>query len=227
MTLLERSRLPLTAEVSGLPAPPNVPLAVVRTLPTQRSDAQIVEGLRARAPWAQAALFDRYGAEVERVLRRVLGQDRHTDLADVVHDTFLQAFVSVRQLRDAEALRGWLRSVATHTALRTIRSRSRRRWLRFYAPEELPDYPTEPQPEEREACQRTYRLLERLRAEERVAFALRYLEGCEIAEVAALCEASVSTIKRRLRRAEQRFAELAQRDDVLRHWFEEGDRWNR
>ncbi len=186
-----------------------------------------MEGLRDGASWARAALFDRYGAEVERVLRRILGQDRHTELADVVHDTFVQAFTAVANLRDAEALRAWIRSVATHTAFKTIRSRSRRRWLRFHPPDELPEPATTTEPELREACRRTYRVLDRLRAEERVPFALRYLEGCEIAEVAALCDTSVSTVKRRLRRAEQRFAQLAGGDAVLRQWLEESDRWNR
>jgi RNA polymerase sigma-70 factor (ECF subfamily) len=214
--------------VTGSPSAARDPaLAVVHPLPTQRSDADIVSGLRDGASWAQAALFDRYGGEVERVLRRVLGQDRHTELADVVHDTFVQAFASAHHLRDAEALRGWLRSVATHTACKTIRSRSRRSWLRFYAPEELPEARTEPDPEAREACRRTYRVLERMKAEERVVFALRYIEGCEVAEVAALCSVSLSTIKRRLRRAEQRFAALAQGDDVLRHWLEEGGQCSR
>jgi RNA polymerase sigma-70 factor (ECF subfamily) len=196
-------------------------------LPTHRSDADIVAGLRDGAAWAKAALFDRYGADVERVLRRVLGRDRHTELADVVHDTFIQAFTSVDKLRDAEALRAWIRSIATYTAFKTIRSRSRRRWLRFYAPEEMPEPSTEIRPEAREACARTYRVLDRMKAEERVPFALRYIDGCEIAEVAALCDASISTVKRRLRRAEQRFAQLARGDAVLRDWFEEGGRWNR
>jgi len=216
----------LVSAVSGTPVSPS-PLAVVRALPTHRSDTEIVAGLRDGAQWAQSALFDRYAPDVERVLRRVLGNDRHTELADVVHDTFVQAFASVHKLRDAEALRAWIRSIATFTAFRTIRSRTRRRWLRFYAPEELPEPANEANPEAREACQRTYWVLDRMQAEERVPFALRYIEGCEIAEVAALCDASISTVKRRLRRAEQRFAQLARGDDVLRHWFEEGGRWTR
>jgi RNA polymerase sigma-70 factor (ECF subfamily) len=225
MTLRSSQRIPLVVIVSGLPAAPPA-LAVVRALPTQRSDTEVVNGLREGAPWARAALFDRYGADVERTLRRVLGHDRHTELADVVHDTFLQAFASVQKLRDAEALRAWMRSIATHTALRTIRSRSRRGWLRFHPPEELPEVSNDPQPEARDACHRTYRVLDRMKAEERVAFALRYLEGCEVAEVATLCGTSVSTLKRRLRRAEQRFVQLASGDEVLRHWIEEGGRWN-
>jgi RNA polymerase sigma-70 factor (ECF subfamily) len=36
---------------------------------------------------------------------------------------------------------------------------------------------------------------------------------------------SLATIKRRLAKAEKRFAAAAQRDNVLREWLEEGGRW--
>jgi RNA polymerase sigma-70 factor (ECF subfamily) len=60
---------------------------------------------------------------------------------------------------------------------------------------------------------------------ERVVFALRYVDGMELSPIAVACEISLATVKRRLARAEQRFAAAARRDNVLRAWLEEGNRW--
>ena len=61
--------------------------------------------------------------------------------------------------------------------------------------------------------------------DERVAFVLRYVEGMDLGQVAETCRVSLSTIKRRLARAEGRFARAAKRDEVLTTWLEEGGRW--
>lgn len=199
--------------------------AVVRRLPSSRDDAALVEGLRQGTEWARAELFDRFGPEVERMVRRVLGTERHTEIADVVHDAFVQALGGLGELRDATALGAWLRSVAVRTAYKAIRSRIRRRWLRFVPPEELPEPADLPDPEGREACRRTYIVLDQLSAEDRLVFALRYIDGRELGEVAALCQMSLSTTKRRLARAEERFLRLSRRDAVLRRCIAEGGRW--
>jgi RNA polymerase sigma-70 factor, ECF subfamily len=199
---------------------------VVTPLPAVRDDQALVAGLRAGETWARAAFFDRHAPDVERILRRILGREVHMDMADLVHDTFVQALASLEHLRDPGALRGWMQSIAAHTAYRTIRSRRVRRWLRFWEPEQIPDVPVDDvDPAVREAYRRTYQALDRLPAEERVAFVLRHIEGMDLGQLAETCGVSLSTIKRRLTRAEARFRRAAERDEVLRVWIEEGDRW--
>jgi RNA polymerase sigma-70 factor (ECF subfamily) len=199
---------------------------VVRELPLVRDGAALVEGLRAREPWARAALFERYAPTVERIIRRIVGQDRHTEIADLVHDAFVQALASIDRIRDPMALPAWMQTVAAHAAHRAIRARRARRWLRFWAPDEVPEPVVDGlSPEVCQAYQRTYALLDRMPASERVAFTLRHVEGMELAQLAQVCEVSLATIKRRLASAEARFAAAARRDPVLRAWLEEGGRW--
>jgi len=198
----------------------------VRALPFVRDDAALVAGLRAGEPWARAALFDRYAPHVERILRRVLGHERHAEMADLVHDAFVQALVSIDGLRDAAALLAWMQTIAARTAYRTIRARKAQRWLRFWAPSDVPEVTVEGvDPDVLEAHRRVYGVLDRMPAEERVIFALRYIDGMELERIAALREVSLATIKRRLARADERFARAAERDEVLRPWLSEGGRW--
>ena len=62
---------------------------------------------------------------------------------------------------------------------------------------------------------------EQLPAKERVVFALRFIEGMDVTEVAALCEISPATVKRRTQSAQERFWRLAGRDPVLKEWRED------
>lgn len=198
------------------------------TAERQRSNQELVDGLRAGESWARDALFDRYAALVERTLRRVLGRELHVDLADLIHDCFVQSLASLKRLREADALPGWIRSIAVHVAYRSIRARRARSWLMFWEPAAIPDVPAEEaDPEVRDAYVRTYAVLDRLGADDRIAFVLRHVEGLELEELAEACGVSLSTIKRRLARAEQRFAAHATRDPVLREWLEGGKRWTR
>jgi len=199
---------------------------VVRKLPFVRDDAALVVGLRAGEAWARAALFDRYAPVVERILRRILGHDRRVDFADLIHDAFVQALASIDALRDAEALPAWMQTIAARTAYRAIRARRLRRWLCFWEPNEIPEI-VDPgiDPDVLEAHQRTYAILDALPAALRVAFALRHIEGMELEQVAEILSVSRSTAKRRIARAEQRFARAAERDPALRPWLVEGGRW--
>lgn len=186
-------------------------------------DAKLLAGLRDGEAWARLALFDRHARHVERILARVLGRD--AELADVLHDTFVQAYASVGSVRDAGAIKAWLSSVAVFTARGVIRRRKLRRWLRFWDPAELPEIeaPTATDAT-REALARTYAILDELPADERIAFTLRFVEGMDLTEVAAACRCSLATIKRRLARAEKAFVERAKQDPMLGERIEAG-RW--
>jgi RNA polymerase sigma-70 factor (ECF subfamily) len=72
----------------------------------------------------------------------------------------------------------------------------------------------------------TYLVLNELPADERIAFALRFIDGMELVELAEACCTSVATVRRRLRRAEERFVRKARRYPVLSARIEGGSRWS-
>jgi RNA polymerase sigma factor (sigma-70 family) len=67
----------------------------------------------------------------------------------------------------------------------------------------------------REALARFYKILDRIRPRDRVAFVLRFVEGMGVAEVATAVGVSVPTARRCFTRAWERFTLLAGRDPFL------------
>jgi RNA polymerase sigma-70 factor (ECF subfamily) len=184
-------------------------------------DAALVAGLRQRAVAAPAALFQRYGRDVQRVLGRILGVD--AELPDLVQDVFLRALEGIDRLEDPAKLRAWLISTAVYAGREQIRRRSRRWWPRLLPRERLPEVAAEPADlAAREALRITYLLLDKLPPDDRVAFALHTFDGMELTEVASACGVSLATIKRRIARGRERFLALASVHPALRDWIDGG-----
>jgi RNA polymerase sigma-70 factor (ECF subfamily) len=193
-----------------------VAAAVIR-LRRPESDEALVSSLRSGRSEAGQALFDSYGEYVRKILTRVLGPD--PDVADLTQDVFLAALESVHKLQNPKALRGWLAQIAVFHARHRIRDRKQWSIVRFLAPAELPPGRARQHDfEGSEALRAAYRLLASLRADDQIAFALRFVEGMDLAEVAATCRVSLATVKRRLARAEARFLELARLEPSLVEW---------
>jgi RNA polymerase sigma-70 factor (ECF subfamily) len=187
-------------------------------------DVALVEAFRRGDPVARAALYDRYADHVHRVLYRVLGFDR--DLGDLHHDVFVRALGSLGRLEDPAALKAWLTMIAVHVARSAITRRRRRSWLWFLPSDEVPEVEAaDATGEVRDALRATYVALDTLPPDERIAFALRFVEGMELTEVAAACGTSLATIKRRLARAGAGFEAEARKHPVLAAWLEGGTRW--
>ncbi len=174
---------------------------------------------------AHALLFDRHAPHVRRVLARLLGAN--SELNDALHDVFVQVLRDIHKLQEPTALRAWITTVAVRTARGIIRRASRRRWLRIMPPEDVPERSAAVADEEiTEALAVTYRILATLPADERIAFALRFIDGMELKEAASACDVSLATIKRRLQRAETTFVECAKRETALEPWLRSSKRWS-
>jgi RNA polymerase sigma-70 factor, ECF subfamily len=197
----------------------------VRSLPATVSDTALVQGLRSGSAQAAEQLVERYGEYVERLIVRVLGLD--AEVPDLINEVFARAFERIEQLQDATALKGWLGSIAIFTARTFLRDRrTRRRFLGFFAPEELPEVPFRAAPIECSlALSRTYQVLATLAPDERIAFALRFIDGMSLGEVAEVMGVSLGTVKRRLRRGQQCFLDAAERDPLLREVLRTSERW--
>jgi RNA polymerase sigma-70 factor, ECF subfamily len=192
---------------------------VVR-LPVHESDAAIVASLRSDPERGRILLYDRYAADIDRTIARLLGPD--PELTDLLHDVFVTAISSISALRDDNALGGWLMGIAVYKVRRLIRRRKIRRVVQLVAPYDLDTrIAFTPNCELSDAVHQTYRVLSQLPTEDRIAFTLRRIGGMELSQIAQSTGVSVATVKRRIARAQCAFVKLARQNDALAEWLEQ------
>jgi RNA polymerase sigma-70 factor (ECF subfamily) len=210
---------------SDRPAPSDLPESErsgeILRFPIQ-DDRALVEALRAGSRDAGRWLFDRYGAHVERVVARVLGPD--PEIPDLVQEVFVGAMASLPRLDAATSLKSWLTRIAVFKTRTLIRRRKRWRFVESLPFAKLPEReaPVAP-PEATEALGRTYEIVSKLAVDERVVFALRFIDGMELTEIQQACDVSMSTIRRRIQRAREQFLRSAREHPGLRELLEEED----
>jgi RNA polymerase sigma-70 factor (ECF subfamily) len=177
---------------------------VLLLMPDSVSDAELVDRAIRGDRWCREVVYRRHAGYLLGLSTRLLGS--RADAEEVVQDAFIAGFEQLGTLRDPGALRVWLGQIAVNL----VRHRLRRlKLLRLLGLDRGADDATlealaapglHP-----EACAELAlidRVLRRLRAELRIAWMLRHVEGLELTEAAAVCGCSLATIKRRLAEAD-------------------------
>jgi len=158
--------------------------------------------------------FAYYSPLVRRILRRAVGPD--VDVEDLVQEVFLRFFENIGNLRKSDAIRGYVIAITVNTLRDELRRRRVRRILCLVDPVELPKLRVvETNFEAREALQRFYQIIRRLRLVDRIAFVLHVIEELPLWEVAAALDVSVPTAKRRVERARSRVSRQVECDPLL------------
>lgn len=141
-----------------------------------------------------------------RVARAVVGNDDEAE--DVVQEAYLRAFARIHEFRGESRLATWLTAITLNEARGRLRSRRATTELDIMdhiCVIPFPGLAEPPNPEEEAARAGTRRLLERaidrLPEEFRIAFVLREIEGCSVAEIAEQLALNSQTVRTRLFRA--------------------------
>jgi RNA polymerase sigma-70 factor, ECF subfamily len=147
-------------------------------------------------------VFRLHAPYVAGVAMRLLGRD--DEVQDVVQETFLAALTRIAQLREPEAIRGWLATIAVRLASRRLRARRIRAFFGLDAQRELDSLVSnDASPEHRALLRGIYAQLDELPVAQRVAWVLRHVEGEPLERVAQLCRCSLATAKRRITAAHE------------------------
>lgn len=181
----------------------------------ERDAADLALALRllGNEPGATTEAWSRFAPLVRGILRRVLGDG--CEVEDVSQEVFSCFFQRVPRLRNPQALRAFVIRIAVRCAQRERRRRSRRR-LRLGYDASLGDVAIAPMDvAAHHALNRLLEVLGRLRARDRAAFVLRYVEKMRSEEVARMLDISVPTARRRFTRALGRLRFHAERDAFL------------
>ena len=163
---------------------------------------------------AQRELFQREKRRVHATLYRILGNNR--EMEDLVQESFLEVFRSLRHFRGEAQLSTWIDRIAARVAYAFLtRSRSSATLL-----EVVPDIAgDDPSAEERalarEAARHLYTALDRIEAKQRIAFTLHVIDGRPLREVAEVMESSLVATKTRVWRARRELEKRARKDSVL------------
>jgi RNA polymerase sigma factor (sigma-70 family) len=169
------------------------------------SDSELIAASLAGNRSAFGVLIERYRIMVLQVAYSVVGQ---SDIAhDLSQETFLQAFLSLTQLREPARFRGWLYGIALNVCRDFIRSQSVNLFSLealnggVYIADEMPS--PEILAEETELRQTIEQALASLTAGNREVVVLFYYDGFKTSEIAEMLEISVSAVKVRLHKARQ------------------------
>lgn len=164
-------------------------------MPSMRLHLLSSEEERPQSATDPQAIFDRYAPYVAVIATRVLG--RADEIEDLVQEVFVIVVAGVEQVRNPDAIKGWLATVTVRLAMQRLRWRRLRGWLRLdgrQTYDELADPALSG--EERAAVACIYRLLDRFPPAHRTAWLLHHGEGMRAAEVAVVCGCSPATAKR-------------------------------
>ena len=183
-------------------------MAVTSTSPTRSgagpTDAALVVAARAGESWAQEALFRRHARMALGLAHRLLPRDEEVD--DIVQDCFVSALKRLGSLDNPQAFAAWLGSIVVRTVGKRLRRRRLMTRLGLRAPEEIdPDAIAAPSVPGDVAVElrRVYAVVSALPAQARIALVLRRVDGLEVPDIARRMGLSLSTVKRRLKMAEE------------------------
>jgi len=178
------------------------------------SETALIAAAAKAHPEAARVLWDRYAVMVRRLILRTVGPG---EVDDLVQESFLRLFDCIERLRDPERLRSFVAGVTMRVAREELRRRRARRWLRLSDDGELSPPPSHRggDVEAYEALSRLHALLDRLDADTRMVFVLRFVEEMPASEVAEVLSVSLATAKRRIRRARGKVLTAARNDPSL------------
>lgn len=171
----------------------------------ERSDAELVGAVLAGDRAAASILFRRHAPAVARRATRLLA--RAVEAEDVVQDAFVEALRDLDRLAEPDRFGRWLMGIVMHQAQRRFR---RRKLLERFGLSGEDDASLErlvdpsAGPEVRAQCGELDRALAALPVNLRVAWVLRFVEGCTLPEVAEYQGCSLATVKRHLVEAHEK-----------------------
>ena len=160
-------------------------------------------------------LIDRHHDELFAYVWRLLGKERHTDIAleveDLVQEVFLRAYESYGRLRPDSNLRAWLFKIATNCTFTKLRrlKKWRRKALDLKGSVAKSGFPSG----RVNLPSRIRTLVGTLPAKQKACLTLRYLQDLDYAEIAGIVNCSEASARANVYQAIQRLR-LALREDL-------------
>jgi RNA polymerase sigma-70 factor (ECF subfamily) len=181
-------------------------------------DAQIAQRHLAGDAQAFGALVDRYQGRLLNFVNRTIGDRERAE--DLVQEVFIRVFRHLHRFDQTKKFSTWIYTIASNLAKNELRNRSRnplvffqtikRNWEADHRPLEFEDTTARPDDLYRKRFLKDAvdQCVTQLPEHHRVVFVLRELEGKSYEEIAEITGCNLGTVKSRLNRARNSFAQL-------------------
>ncbi|MDX1623205.1 MAG: sigma-70 family RNA polymerase sigma factor [Gemmatimonadota bacterium] len=183
------------------------------------TDSELVERFRSHGEERRFyELVDRYEGRMVNFIQRTIGdRDRAYDLAQ---ETFVRVYRHIDRFDTSKKFSTWIYTIASNLAKNELRNRSRNplvlfqtltsNWDDDHRPLQFEDSSMRPDDmyENRYLQELVERAAEELPPHHREVFILREMEGKSYDEIAEITGTRLGTVKSRLNRARNKFAEI-------------------
>jgi RNA polymerase sigma-70 factor, ECF subfamily len=167
---------------------------------------------------AQRQLFRELRPRLHATLYRVLGNNIFVE--DVLQDTFVEVFRSLGSYRGEALMSTWADRIAIRVAYRFLRRHKAALAEQQATPSLCLVGSAEDQLLHREGVRRLYTVLNTMKPELRIAFALVAVDGRSLKDVAEQTGASLIAVKSRVWRARRHLEQAAREDNVLARYLD-------
>ena len=181
-------------------------------------DGQIVMRHLAGEPQAFGTLVDRYQTRLLNFVNRTIGDRERAE--DLVQEVFIRVFRHLHRFDQTKKFSTWIYTIASNLAKNELRNRSRnplvlfqtikKNWEADHRPLQFEDTTARPEDLYRKRFLKDAvdHCVQRLPEHHREVFVLRELEGKSYQEIAEITGCNLGTVKSRLNRARNSFAQL-------------------
>ncbi len=181
-------------------------------------DGQVVMRHLAGEPQAFGTLVDRYQTRLLNFVNRTIGDRERAE--DLVQEVFIRVFRHLHRFDQTKKFSTWIYTIASNLAKNELRNRSRnplvlfqtikKNWEADHRPLQFEDTTARPDDLYRKRFLKDAvdHCVQRLPEHHREVFVLRELEGKSYQEIAEITGCNLGTVKSRLNRARNSFAQL-------------------
>ncbi len=181
-------------------------------------DSQVVQRFLDGDDRAFTELVRRYETRLLAFVQRTIGDQARAE--DLVQEAFVRVFRHLHRFDQSRKFSSWIYTIAGNLAKNELRNRSRnplvlfqtltKNWEGDTRPLEWEDPKTRPDDlyRKRFLRERVEEAVELLPDHHRTAFVLREIEGKTYEEIAEITDCNLGTVKSRLNRARNRFAQI-------------------
>ncbi|WP_191273504.1 RNA polymerase sigma factor [Neobacillus kokaensis] len=147
--------------------------------------------------------YEQYYDDIYRFILFMLGDRQSCE--DLVHDTFVRAYLAIEKFENRSGIKTWLFSIAKHLVIDEIRKRKRKRFFSLTA--SYADIPSsfnlEQHIEDREIVLEQLKNIQKLKPNYRLVITLKKIEECSTKEIAEILDWSEVKVRKTLSRAMQ------------------------